>query len=527
MAIFGLKMDALAPAQASAESLAVPIAIGAVIIAVAALAFAVYTRHQVHVVKRNASAVMPSGKTAAARRQLKKQRKKQRQRRRRAEAARNRQAEEASPTGSSSDASASDGEDGSDSGRSSPSAQSVPPARSGESVASCGSAASDSSGGGAAVAPSPRRTRRPAPSVTSPITLGESADDAGANDAEEEEEAECLPTEVVSDPAPTASSDSDDALVDAMVADALNASAVSAGSSGFDGVITLEPRLTPSTCGVRSPTLNVDDTYTDSDDSDDDGVGAPPGFETASSARVTPRALFGQVPRSPTKAKSMSSMPSDSSLTNDHRPAMKRAGSGSFLSRTNASSIMAAGAVGAPRTAAFAALPPPQPLQLNMRRVTQRRTLDPRPTFAAKPAEEQLWTRALGPHGVNFATRMRAHGIDFDATDFLRTHAPVDEVPEVRHYSRSGGRLTRPNSSHVMATELAAAAAAAAAAGDGLSGPPGRPSRLRRPASSGATKPSRHRGADGVPLPGRRGRRASTGSGMSGIGRMGIAGGFR
>ena len=526
MAIFGLKMDALAPTQASAESLAVPIAIGAVIIAVAALAFAVYTRHQVHVVKRNASAVMPSGKTAAARRQLKKQRKKQRQRRRRAEAARNRQAEEASPPGSSSDAAASDGEDVSDSGRSSPSAQSVPPARSGESVASCGSAASDSSGGGAAVAPSPRRTRRPAPSVTSPITLGESADDAGANDAEEEEQ-ECLPTEVVSDPATTASSDSDDALVDAMVADALNASAVSAGSSGFDGVITLEPRLTPSTCGVRSPTLNVDDTYTDSDDSDDDCVGAPPGFETASSARVTPRALFGQVPRSPTKAKSMSSMPSDSSLTNDHRPAMKRAGSGSFLSRTNASSIMAAGAVGAPRTAAFAALPPPQPLQLNMRRVTQRRTLDPRPTFAAKPAEEQLWTRALGPHGVNFATRMRAHGIDFDATDFLRTHAPVDEVPEVRHYSRSGGRLTRPNSSHVMATELAAAAAAAAAAGDGLSGPPGRPSRLRRPASSGATKPSRHRGADGVPLPGRRGRRESTGSGMSGIGRMGIAGGFR
>ena len=108
-----------------------------------------------------------------------------------------------------------------------------------------------------------------------------------------------------------------------------------------------------------------------------------------------------------------------------------------------------AAAVSTPSSHASSTRSPSKPARviLEPQDKSNRRMLESRPAFAAKiTPEDVVWIRALGPHGVNFAARMRHWNIEFDPTDFLRSHAPRDEVPEVRHYSRAGTRSRAPRS---------------------------------------------------------------------------------
>jgi len=257
------------------------------------------------------------------------------------------------------------------------------------------------------------------------------------------------------------------------------------------------------------------DTSDDEDSSDEEGTGADGASGTGlvrkrSMARVTPAARTSGA-KAAARAAAPAAAPSTQEAEVEALPVERPTVTEQAPQAARSASDIAA--------AVAAAVPvPPAGLQLVSLRTgathlrggsTSKFTPDPRPMFAVKPPEELMWMRALGPHGVNFASRLRTHGIPFDATDFLRTHAPRAEIPEVRHYSRSGRRRGSRNSSAAPHEELPSSSRHAPRTGSRLTRPSSLGDSKMRRAASGHTMASTRLGGDSVL---RRQRRASTGS---------------
>lgn len=266
-----------------------------------------------------------------------------------------------------------------------------------------------------------------------------------------------------------------------------------------------------------SSSSDNDDTPSDNDDDDDDAAAAAAAeaatsmgnIDNTTAHAVPPRAPHSTSPPKPTTAASIAA--ATAPVQSLHSASPVRGSTGVALAPPTAP---------APRFVSHGSqneivqrIPSASELRLSQRRLVN----DPRPAFTVQAPEELLWARALGPHGVNFAARMRYHGIEFDPTDFLRVHAPREDVPEKRNYSRSGGRLSRPaapgQQPHSGRVENGTRGGTrdSRRRSKGPSTIPSGARRMRRP-HSGSARTTKHRSLEDVMAGFRRPRRASTGS---------------